>query len=99
MPKPSVAVITQHAAYFPSFMVVVNYQRPIRAANNTLFNVAFNFFQELIRHYPTVYASADFIAVCSPTLPAPAVQPIDLLVVRREEFSRRGLAGLAPGAG
>jgi S-ribosylhomocysteine lyase LuxS involved in autoinducer biosynthesis len=73
MPKPSVAVIAQHAANFAGHVIVVYDQRFLRPTNNAFMCGGFQLLQFFVRNNRTKLASTVCVSVCSTALTAPAI--------------------------
>ena len=86
MAKATIAVVAEHAAYFPRCVVVVNNKLPSIAANNTLCYFCFDLLKLLIAYRSSELTTTYFIAVCGATLPAPTVKTVALFVVWREKL-------------
>lgn len=97
MPKTPVAVIAQHPAHLPGLVIMIHYQRFFCSADDALFCRSLQFFQGFVRNNATKLTPTDATSVRCTARTAPAIQPVPLFVVRREELGGSGLFSLASG--
>jgi hypothetical protein len=84
--QATVAVVTEHAAYFPRCVVMINNKLSGIAANNTLCYFCFDLLKLFIAYRSSELTTTYFIAVCGAALPAPTIKAVELFVMWREKL-------------
>jgi hypothetical protein len=97
--KTTIAVVTEETSNLAGFMVMINNKLLLFTTNCTGFLTGQQPLQFVIRNGIPVVSATNFTPVRAATLPAPAIQSIFLLVVKREELRSSGFPLAAPCAG
>jgi hypothetical protein len=99
VPKTPVAVITQHSTNLAGLMVVIYNQRALISTDNAFLCFCLDLLQLFVADGVAKLATTNFIPVSCTAGTAPTIQPVPLLVMRREKLCGAGFPRLTTSTG